>query len=83
MTTTVQARIDEKTKKQAMEILRHLHISLSEAIAVYLKQIVYNRGIPFEIKLPNEVTLKAINQLESGKGASFNSVDEMLEDLET
>jgi hypothetical protein len=39
-------------------------------------------GIPFELKLPNRSTLRTIEQLESGKGVTFDSVDELLEDLQ-
>ena len=78
----IQARIDAKTKKQAKGILDKLGISMSEAIVVYMRQIVLQQGIPFELKLPNRSTLRAIEQLESGKGVTFGSVDELLEDLQ-
>ncbi len=78
----IQARIDTKTKKQAKGILDKLGISMSEAIVVYMKQIVLQKGIPFELKLPNRATLQAMEQLESGKGVTFDSVDELLEDLD-
>ena len=77
----IQARIDAKTKKQAKSILDKLGISMSEAIVVYMRQIVLQQGIPFELKLPNRSTLRAMEQLESGKGVTFDSVDELLEDL--
>jgi len=80
---TINTRIDAKTKRQAMNILAALHIPLSDAIGMYLRQIVYHRGIPFDVRLPNEETLQAIKQLESGKGVSFDTVDELLEDLES
>ena len=80
--TYVQARIDPHIKEEARSILDELGISMSEAIVVYLKQIILQRGIPFELKLPNKATLQAVQQLESGKGVTFGSVDELLEDLE-
>lgn len=78
----IQARIDAKTKKKAKSVLDRLGISMSEAIVVYMKQIVLQQGIPFEIKLPNQATLKAIEQIEAGKGVTFESVDELIEDME-
>lgn len=78
----VQARIDPQIKEEARNILDELGISMSEAIVVYLKQIILQRGIPFELKLPNKATLQALQQLESGKGVTFDSVDKLLEDLE-
>lgn len=77
----IQTRIDAKTKKQAKGILDKLGISMSEAIVVYMRQIVLQQGIPFELKLPNRSTLRAMEQLESGKGVTFDSADELLEDL--
>lgn len=78
----VQARIDPHIKEEARSVLDELGISMSEAIVVYLKQIILHRGIPFELKLPNKATAQAVSELESGKGVAFDSVDELLEDLE-
>ena len=78
----IQARIDPRIKEEARSVLDELGISMSEAIVVYLKQIILQRGIPFELKLPNKATSQAVQELESGKGVTFGSVDELLEDLE-
>lgn len=80
---SINVRIDEGTKSKAQSILKVLNIPMSEAISMFFRQIVLNRGIPFELKIPNEATLRAIEQLESGKGVSFDNVDELLEDLES
>lgn len=77
----VQARMDPSIKKQAKAILDKLGISMSDAIGVYFRQIIRTKGIPFELKLPNEATLQAVEELESGKGAVFDTVDELFEDL--
>lgn len=80
---TIQTRIDPNIKQQAKRILDTLGITMSEAIGAYLRQIVLRKGIPFELKIPNEATLQAVEQLESGKGTTFGNVDEFLKDLET
>jgi DNA-damage-inducible protein J len=80
---TIQTRIDPNIKQQAKRILDTLGISMSEAIGVYLRQIVLHKGIPFELKIPNEATVQAVEQLESGKGTTFDNVDEFLKDLES
>ena len=80
---TVQARIDPHIKEEARSVLNELGMSMSEAIVVYLKQIVLQRGIPFELKLPNRATLQAVEQLESGKGATFDNTDDLFEDLDS
>jgi len=80
--TYVQARIDPRIKEEARNILDELGISMSEAIVVYLKQIILQRGIPFELKLPSKDTLQAVQQLEADKGVTFDSVDKLIEDLD-
>lgn len=83
-TVTVNARIDSKTKTEASKILAALGMSISQAVSVFFKQIVHTGGIPFEVKLPNKVTLEAVKQAKTGKGlVTFDSVDELLQDLET
>lgn len=67
-TGTLNIRVNDETKKQAQQILSSLNISLSEAVGVFLKQVVLTKGIPFEIKLPNKTTLKAIEDTEKGIG---------------
>jgi len=80
-TATIQTRVNKETKAQAKDILSQLNITLSEAIAIYLRQIILHKGIPFEIKIPNKDTLQAIEQLESGGGAKLSSVKDLFEEL--
>jgi DNA-damage-inducible protein J len=80
-TATIQTRVNKETKAQAKYILSQLNITLSEAIAIYLRQIILHRGIPFEIKIPNKDTLQAVEELESGGGAKLSSVKDLFEEL--
>ena len=66
-TATIQTRVDPKIKRNAQKILSTLNISMSEAISIYLTQITLNKGIPFEIKIPNKLTAKTLKDSESGK----------------
>ena len=82
-TAVIQARIDPEIKKEAQKILRALNISLSEAISLYLTQVTLHKGIPFEVKIPNETTLAAIESAETGKELKqVDSVEHLFEDLE-
>lgn len=47
------ARIEPDVKEQAENILNTLGISASNAINMFYKQIILNRGLPFEVKIPN------------------------------
>ena len=51
-TTNIYTRVDPETKEQAELILNQLGIPMSNAIGMFLKQVVMQRGMPFEIKLP-------------------------------
>ena len=46
------ARIEPEVKEQAEQILSTLGIPVSNAINMFYKQIILQRGIPFEVKIP-------------------------------
>ena len=52
-TASVYTRVDPETKEQAELVLAELGIPMSNAIGMFLKQVVIQRGIPFEMKLPS------------------------------
>lgn len=54
-------RIEPDVKEQAESILSALGIPASNAINMFYKQIILNRGLPFEVKLP---TAKPVNVAE-------------------
>jgi DNA-damage-inducible protein J len=82
-TATIQVRVDEPTKEQAKKVLRALHLSMSEAICLFLRQVVLRRGIPFEIKIPNELTDKVLRESEEGVDLhAASTADELFEELE-
>lgn len=47
------ARIEPEIKEQAEEILSALGIPASNAINMFYKQIIFHRGLPFEVKIPS------------------------------
>lgn len=48
----VFARVDAGTKERAEGILSQLGVPMSNAINMFLNQIVLRRGLPFEVTLP-------------------------------
>ena len=81
-TATIQTRVDPEIKRNAQEILSTLNISMSEAISLYLTQITLNRGIPFEIKIPNKITAKILSDSENGRELHrVSDVDELFQEL--
>lgn len=51
--TTIQVRIDDRTKRASSKILEDLGLDVSSAVKVYLKQIIVTKGIPFPILTRN------------------------------
>ena len=81
-TATIQARISPELKKKAQEILRTLNLSMSEAISLYLTQVTLHRGIPFDIRIPNDLTFKTLESIEKGEDLNeVSSVDELFQEL--
>lgn len=57
-TVTVRAMIDPKKKERVSKILARLGINHSEAINIYYSLIEEYKGLPFNIKLPEESPAK-------------------------
>ncbi len=90
-TANVFARVEPEIKEQAESILDQLGIPMSNAVGMFLRQIVIHRGIPFEIKLPSKhplvmdelskehfdaELLKGINEIENGQVFSADDVED-------
>ena len=65
-TTSVYARVEPEIKEQAEHVLNRLGIPMSNAIGLFLRQVIMHRGIPFEMKLPAQkpVAIGAMNNNE-------------------
>ncbi len=85
-TAKINIRVDTDTKNTAKVIFEELGLDLSTAVNLFLKRSIAENGLPFELKLrmPNTETIRAIEESENGIGLSrsFDSAEEMFEDLE-
>jgi DNA-damage-inducible protein J len=79
--TYVRARIDTNTKERAAEALEAMGLSISDAIRLLMLRIADERRLPFEVRVPNATTRKAMAELEAGKGKRFASVEALMADL--
>ena len=66
-TETIRARVEPDVKREAEAVLKALGLNASEAITLFYRQVALRRGLPFEIKLPNETTRAAIRDALEGK----------------
>ena len=80
-TTMVHVRIDEKVKSKAAKNLAAMGMSVSDAVRVMLLRVAAENALPFEIKIPNKTTTKALRAIEQGKGKKFSTSEKLYEDL--
>ncbi|MEE1246119.1 MAG: type II toxin-antitoxin system RelB/DinJ family antitoxin [Acutalibacteraceae bacterium] len=80
--------IDAETKVKAQVMLADLGLDLSTAVNIFLKQMLYEGGIPFSItrEVPNKLTLEAMKEAQEmlrspEKYKKYDSVDSMMEDI--
>jgi len=77
----VHVRVDEKVKLRAARTLAGMGISVSDAVRMLLVRVAAERALPFEVKLPNATTVRAMRAADKGKGKRMNSAEELLKDL--
>ena len=80
-TSSARALLDPEVKKQAEAILKELGLSVSKSFELFYRQVIAHRGLPFEINVPNEKTMKAIEDSRQGKGKRFSTAQELFDDL--
>ncbi len=78
----IQARIEPELKRSAEAIFNKIGISSGEAIRMFYSQVQLRGGIPFDVRIPNADTLKAMEELNSGKGERFDSTDDIFKSWE-
>ena len=85
-TDILHIRLEPSVKQRAEKTFNELGLSITDAINVFLNQVILHDGIPFEIRKPkfNKETIEAIEDAKKGKNLSktFDNVDEMFEELD-
>jgi DNA-damage-inducible protein J len=61
----ITARIEPKLKARAARVLANVGVSTTDAITMFLRQVVLRNGLPFEVRMPNAETKRAIEELEN------------------
>ena len=81
---TISARIDEKDKMAFDDFCSDVGLNTSAAINLFVKAVLRERRIPFEISLPadpfysesNQAHLmKAMQELRNGKGTAHELIE--------
>ena len=77
----VRARIDSHTKMLASNALASMGLTVSDAIRLLMIRIADENRLPFAVTVPNSQTQQAIQELESGQGEAFQSLEALMDDL--
>ena len=80
-TATARALIDPEIKKKAEDILIELGLSVSGSFELFYRQVIAQHGLPFELRVPNAKTMKAIENSRQGKGKVFSTPKKLYDDL--
>ena len=80
-TTMVHVRVDEKTKQKAAKTLAGMGISVSDAVRMLLVRVAAEKALPFEVRVPNATTVKAMRAADRAKGKRHRSANALLNDL--
>ncbi len=81
-TATVRARVEPKLKGEVEDILAHLGLTASETIHLLYRQIRLQGGLPFDVRIPNDLTIRTLNESKADKNVKhFRSKKELYDDL--
>jgi DNA-damage-inducible protein J len=78
-------RCEPKLKARAARVLANVGVSTTDAITMFLRQVVLRNGLPFEVRVPNAETKRAIEELENpakrSKLKRYVATDELFADV--
>ena len=79
----INARVTPALKHDAERVLSTLGVSTTEAITMFLRQVVLNQGLPFPVRIPNAETAAAIKTAHDSPESltSYDSVDALMGDV--
>ncbi|MCH9808458.1 MAG: type II toxin-antitoxin system RelB/DinJ family antitoxin [Alphaproteobacteria bacterium] len=66
----INARVDSALKGKAEKVLRQVGVTTTDAVTMLLHQIVLQKGLPFDVRVPTKETRKAIAEARGGKGTT-------------
>jgi DNA-damage-inducible protein J len=81
-TGMIHARIAQSLKVKVEKILAELGLNSSDAIRLFYSQVALRKGLPFEVRIPNATTAKALRDIDAGRDVTrYGSAEELFEDL--
>jgi DNA-damage-inducible protein J len=74
--------LDSVIKDKAQEVFKQYGMGLSDAFNIFLAQTVLERGIPFQIKIPNDETKQIIKDARAGINMSKISLEDLKKEMD-
>ncbi len=81
-TSFVRARIDETLKNEAAAVLAEMGLTVSDVVRIALTKIAKEKVLPFEMRLPNKLTVETLAKSERGEDVHHaKSTDDLFNQL--
>ena len=78
----IRARTEPDLKNQVEDIFKKLGLTTTAAINLFYHHVLINNGIPFELRIPNEETIKTFESSDQGKDIiECKDIDDMFDKL--
>jgi DNA-damage-inducible protein J len=74
----INARVESELKSEVEAIFKQLGMNTTQAITMFFEQVRLHRAVPFQIKLPNEETVSAMQDALDGKNMKTISMEELI-----
>ena len=75
-------RLDSEAKAKAYAVLAQIGINPTDAVNMFIHHIAMFGELPFKPRIPNAQTLEALQEAKDGKTNTFESVDDMFDELD-
>lgn len=88
LTSAINVNVPTEVKEESSSIFNNLGLNMSTAINMFLKRVIYERGIPFDVKepKPSKELLEALQELEymekhPEEYKSYSNIEDLKKDL--
>ena len=80
-TATIRTRIEPGLKREVETILAQLGLTATETVHLLYPQIQLQRGLPFDVRIPNPLTTRILSESKAGRNMKrFGTKKELFAD---
>ena len=81
MRMQTSVRVEKEFYEEAKKVFNKLGLTFGDAVNVFLAKVAMEKGIPFELKIPNEDTQLAIKEARENKNMEEISFEELKKEM--